>query len=78
MEHGSDVSYLDRILSEGKGVVRANARNDDSSSSSSSSSSIERRVKRDVEERSEEFVRQIRNRNQNTKLVRGDRINFVS
>ena len=75
MEHGSDVSYLDRILSEGKGGVRANARNDDSSSSSSST---ERRVKNDVEERSEEFVRQIRNRNQNTKLVRGDRINFVS
>ena len=69
MEHGSDASFLDQILSEEKCGVRANARNDESA---------ERRVKRDVEERSKEFVRQIRNRNQDTKLVRGERINFVS
>ena len=65
------VSYLDQILSEGKSVGVEAKRHDDDSSSTE-------RVKKDVERRSEKLLRQIKAKNQNTKLVRGDGIYFVT
>lgn len=64
------VSYLDQILSEKS--VRVETKKHDGESSDAE------RVKRDVEERSKEFLLQIKAKNQDTELVRGDRINFVT